>query len=138
MPGTRQTAGRNHGKTVQLSTRLRLYHWLTLTGYLGIMVLLVAWYGWLVPPEVVPANVLIIVLALPLFPPLRGLLHARPYTVAWSLFISLIYFIHGSVEAWSNGPARWLALLEVLLSILWMTAGIAFIRASNKTPATAP
>lgn len=119
---------------MQLNSRLRLYHWLTLTGYLGIMVLLVAWYGWLAPPEVLPANVVIVALALPLFAPLRGMLHGRPYTVAWSLFISLIYFIHGTVEAWSSEAARWLALLEVLLSLLWMAAGTAFIRASKKLP----
>jgi uncharacterized membrane protein len=121
---------------VQLKTRLQIFHGLTLTGYLGIMVLLVVWYGWLAPPGVLPANLVIIALALPLFAPLRGLLHARPYTVAWSLYISLIYFIHGTVEAWSNETARWLALLEVSLALLWMIAGTAFIRTSKKLATT--
>lgn len=123
---------------MQLNSQLRLYYWLTLSGYLGIMVLLLAWYGWLAPPETVPAKVIIVVLALPLFAPLRGLLHARPYTVAWSLFIALIYFIHGTVEAWSNEAARSLALLEVFLSIVWMTAGTAFIRTSKKLADAGP
>ena len=80
------------------------------------MVLLVVWYGWLAPPRFLSAPAVILILALPLFAPLRGLLHGRPYTVAWSLFLSLIYFTHGTVEAYSNGAARWLALTEVALS----------------------
>jgi uncharacterized membrane protein len=106
----------------------RLAHALTLFGYFGIMVLLPAWYGWLAPPALVPPQIAIAALGLPLFAPLRGLLHARRYTVAWSLFLSLLYFTHGCVEAWSAEHARWLALLEVALSLCWLGGGILFIR----------
>jgi len=109
----------------------RLWHALTLVGYLGIMALLPAWYGWLAPPQVVSAPVVIAILGLPLFLVLRGLLHARPRTVAWSLFLSLFYFTHGIVEAYSESQARWLALGEVILALCWITGGILFIRASK-------
>ncbi len=111
--------------------KARLYYALTLLGYLGIMVLLVAWYGWLAPPRLIPAPVAVLALGLPLFAPLRGLLHGRPYTVAWSLFLSLIYLTHGIVEAYSDNTARWLALTEVALSVCWMVGGILFIRTSR-------
>jgi uncharacterized membrane protein len=110
----------------------RLFYALTLIGFFGIMLLLPAWYGWLAPPTVVSPSVAILALGLPLFAPLRGLLHARSYTVAWSLFLSLLYFTHGCVEAYSAAEARWLALLEIALSLCWLGGGIAFIRSSNR------
>ena len=111
----------------------RLCHALTLLGYLGIMALLIVWYGWLAPPQVFSAPVVILTLGLPLFLVLRGLLHARPRAVAWSLFLSLFYFTHGIVEAYSNSQARWLALTEVALALCWIVGGILFIRASKGT-----
>ncbi|MFQ5643223.1 MAG: DUF2069 domain-containing protein [Thiogranum sp.] len=110
----------------------RLFYALTLFGYFGIMLLLPLWYGWLAPPGVVPPKIALIVLGLPLFAALRGLLHARPYTVAWSLFLSLLYFTHGVVEAYSAGDARWLALAEVALSLCWLAGGVLFIRAQAR------
>lgn len=112
--------------------KARLCYALTLLGYLGIMVLLVAWYGWLAPPQVFSAPVVISVLGLPLFLVLRGLLHARPRSVAWSLFLSLFYFTHGIVESYSDSQARWLALTEVALALCWIIGGILFIRASKR------
>ena len=112
--------------------KTRLCHALTLLGYLGIMALLIAWYGWLAPPQVFSAPVVISVLGLPLFLVLRGLLHARPRAVAWSLFLSLFYFTHGIVEAYSNSQARWLALTEVALALCWIVGGILFIRSSKR------
>lgn len=102
-----------------------------LVGYFGIMLLLPLWYGWLAPGGILPPRLALLVLGLPLFAPLYGLLHARRYTVAWSLFLSLLYFTHGSMEAWSNADARWLAVTEVLLSLLWFVAGIAWLRTTN-------
>ena len=126
MPGVGQTSRRNHRKTRALKPRL--FHALTLFGYFGIMLLLPVWYGWLAPPTVLSPRVALIVLGLPLFAPLRGLLHARSYTVTWSLFLSVIYFTHGVVEAYSDNDARWLALAEVALSLCWLVGGILFIR----------
>ena len=110
-----------------------LFYALTLFGYFGIMALLLAWYGWLAPASAVPTQLALIALGLPLFAPLRGLLHARRYTVAWSLFLCLIYFTHGIVEAYSDAEARWLALTEVALSLCWLVGGISFIRASKSS-----
>ena len=109
----------------------RALYALTLGGYFGIMLLLPLWYGWLAPPSLLPAQFALLMLGVPLFLPLRGLLHARRYTIAWSLFLSLLYFTHGCMEAWSNSEARWLALTEAGLALLWLGAGIAYLRASN-------
>jgi uncharacterized membrane protein len=114
-----------------MTTQARLFYALTLFGYFGIMLLLPVWYGWLAPPSRLPPQLALLALGLPLFAPLRGLLHARSYTVAWSLYLCLIYFTHGIVEAYSEAAARGLALTEVALSLCWLVGGIAFIRASS-------
>ena len=105
-----------------------------LGGYFGIMLLLPLWYGWLAPPGLLPAQLALVLLGAPLFLPLRGLLHGRRYTVAWSLFLSLLYFTHGSMEAWSNAAARWLALTEVALSLLWLIGGVIYLRTGKQPP----
>jgi uncharacterized membrane protein len=109
----------------------RLCYALLLGGYFGIMLLLPLWYGWLSPPQLVPPRLALVLLGLPLFAPLRGLLHARRYTVGWSLFLSLLYLAHGCMEAWSNADARWLALTETALALCWVTGGITYLRTTR-------
>lgn len=107
----------------------RFFWGLTLAGYFATMAMLTAWYGWLAPPRVLSPALVVTLLVVPLFAPLRGLLHARPYTVAWSLFLSLPYFAHGVIEAYSTPAARPWALVEIVATLCWMTAGTLFIRA---------
>ena len=109
----------------------RLSYALLLAGYFGIMLLLPLWYGWLSPPQLIAPRLALVLLGLPLFAPLRGLLHARRYTIAWSLFLALLYLTHGCMEAYSNAAARWLALTEVGLSLCWIAAGIVYLRSSR-------
>lgn len=109
----------------------RFAYTLLLAGYFGIMLLLPVWYGWLSPPQLVPPRLALVLLGLPLFAPLRGLLHARRYTVGWSLFLSLLYLAHGCMEAWSNPQARWLALGEAGLALCWVAGGIAYLRSTK-------
>ncbi|HHJ14757.1 MAG TPA: DUF2069 domain-containing protein [Gammaproteobacteria bacterium] len=114
-----------------MNSYARLWYALTLTGYFGIMVLLPVWIGWFRPPGLLRPSVVITLMALPLFPALRGLLHARRYTAAWSLFLAVFYFAHGVIEAWSEPVGRWGALAETALALLWLAAGIAWIRATS-------
>ncbi|WJW76067.1 DUF2069 domain-containing protein [Thiohalobacter sp. IOR34] len=99
-----------------------------LSGELGILALLVLWYGWLSPSPRLPAAFVLLLLGGPLLLPLRGLLHGRRYTVKWSLFLALGYFTHGVLEAYSTPADRWLALLEIGLSLLWFVGGIRYVR----------
>jgi uncharacterized membrane protein len=112
----------------------RIGYGLLLAGYFGIMLLLPVWYGWLAPPQLISAQLALLLLGLPLFMVLRGLLHVRRYTVAWSLFLSMLYFTHGAMEAWSNAAVRGLALLEVVLALAWLCGGILYLRSSNRRP----
>lgn len=111
----------------------RFLHALILTGHLGTLVLLVAWYSWLAPSSHFPVSLVLLVLVLPLFAPLRGLLHRRRYTIAWSCFLAPIYFTHGVVEAYVPGSTQHLGLLEVVFSSLWFLAGMAYVRMTARS-----
>jgi uncharacterized membrane protein len=106
----------------------RFLYALILTGHFGTLALLVAWYSWLAPSGHFPVSLVLLVLVLPLFAPLRGLLHRRRYTIAWSCFLALLYFTHGVVEAYVSEATRELGLLEVLFSSLWFLAGMVYVR----------
>ena len=106
---------------------------LALTGYFGTFALIVAWYGWLSPPTGLPVYIALLALGTPLLLPLRGLLHGRPYTYAWSLFLALGYLTHALIELYSTATDRPYALLELALSLLWFGAGIMYVRAMQRT-----
>jgi len=116
----------------------RFLYALTLFGYFGTLTLLTAWYGWLAPSTLFPAALVLLVLVAPLLFPLRGLLHGRKYTFAWSCFLALIYFTHGVMEAYSDDITRPLGLLEVLFSSLWFLAAMAYIKTHQQDTATSP
>lgn len=100
----------------------------TLGGWFGLFGLMILWFAWLAPPEHYPVSLAVLFMAGPLLFPLRGLLHGKPYTHAWTSFLALAYFTHGSVEAWVNAAERHFALLEVLLSLLLFTGAIFYAR----------
>lgn len=101
----------------------RITRAVTLGGWLALVLVLIGWYG-----IRDPAPLLLIALLIPLAFPLRGLLLGKPYTYAWTSLLILIYFIHGSVEAWANPASRGWALLEVALSVVIYTGAVVYAR----------
>lgn len=66
---------------------------------------------------------------LPLLIPLRGILNARRYTFQWASMLILLYLTEGLVRATSDhGPSQWLATGEVLLSLVFFSATVAYVR----------
>jgi uncharacterized membrane protein len=110
----------------------RGWYALTLLGYFGTFALLLAWYTVLAPSAHFPVALVLLVLVTPLLFPLRGLLHGRSYTFAWSAFLALLYFIHGVVEAFSMDAARHLGLMEVVLCTTWFAAAIMYVRTGQE------
>ena len=102
-----------------------------LIGAIGLLMLMPAWIFWFSPPINWAPWFLLMLSGVPLLPPLAGLLGGRPYTYAWTAFISMIYFTHGVVEAWAawaDSTVRWLALTEVLLAVLLYLGGVMYAR----------
>lgn len=108
---------------------------IALIGYFGTLILIVAWYGWLSPPRLLSPALVVLVLGTPLLLPLRGLLHGRPYTYAWSLFLALGYFTHGVIELYSTPSDRLFALAELAFTLLWFSAGTQYVRSLKRRTA---
>jgi len=115
-----------------MTKSLVLARWATLLGYFGLFTLLLAWFTLLAPSQQYPTSIVLIVFIGPLLFPLRGLLHGKKYTHAWTAFLVLLYFIHGVVESWANPAERGLALLEILFSLLLFFGCLFFIRLSSR------
>jgi uncharacterized membrane protein len=112
--------------------RTRVLYGLTLSGYFATLVLLTAWYTWLAPSAHFPVALVLVVLVLPLLTPLRGLLHGRSYTFAWSCFLALVYFTHGTVEGFSSPDTRLYGIAEALFTALWFCSAILYVRATSR------
>ena len=116
----------------------RFFYSLTLIGYFGTLIVLTAWYSWLAPAKHLPIAMVLLILIVPLLFPLRGLLHGRKYTFAWSCFLALLYFTHGVMEAYSDSVVRPLGLLEITFSTLWFISAMAYIKTTDKNQTTDP
>ncbi len=79
-----------------------------------------------------PISLMLLVFVGPLLLTLRGLLHGRTSTHVWTSMLVLLYFMHGIVEAWASPAERWLAVSEVILSIMLFTGCFYFVQLSKK------
>jgi uncharacterized membrane protein len=102
-----------------------------LTGFFGLFILLMLWNSILTTP-MLPVALMLIITVTPLLLPMRGMLKGNLKSCAWMAYISLIYFIHGSVEAYVNTSSRFYALLEVLLSLMIFLGSTFYIRLSKR------
>ena len=129
MSSTGKTVGRNSPKTKILNmSPAKRSSLITLTGYFGLLILLVLWYTILSPSANIPVFIMLIIFVVPLLFPLRGLLHERRYTHQWTSYVALFYLVHGLVEIYSTPPDRLLAGLEILFSLLLYTGCILYSR----------
>ncbi len=105
---------------------------LALASYFGLMITLISWITLPDHSDNYPTGALLIIALVPLLFPLRGLLHGRPYTHAWTTFLMLLYFTHGVGEVYSADGLHLYASLEVLFSSLTFVSSITFIKLNAK------
>jgi uncharacterized membrane protein len=115
---------------------VRLTRLLAVASVLALIALCLAWELWLAPLR--PGGSWIALKALPLVFPLAGLLKLRLYTYRWTSLLVWLYMLEGLTRAASDpAPSRWLALAEVILSLLLFAACVAHIqlrlRADHRT-----
>ena len=101
---------------------------LTVVSHLGLLTLLITWNVWLYPPTIFPVAAVLLFYIGPLLIPLRGLLHGRLYTHAWTHFLALFYFTVGVMIAAANLEERWYAIAQVVLSITLFMGSMMFVR----------
>ena len=83
----------------------------------ALVALQVIWHAWLFPPQLVPTSVVLALTVIPLLLPLFALRHVRR-ALLWVGMLSLFYFCHGVAEAWTLPGVRWVALAEIILTVL--------------------
>lgn len=121
--------------SIPWSTHTRRLYFFASSAYVALIILSLAWEGWLAPAKNLPAGFWLSVKTLPLLLPLFGLLHGRPYTYAWASMLVLLYFIEGVVLSYQFRAEALLlhatlpyALLEVLLSAGFTVLATFYVR----------
>jgi uncharacterized membrane protein len=95
-----------------------VFYWIATAGFFGLFALLMLWNTVFTPSSKFPVALMLLATVTPLLLPMRGFLDKKLKSCAWLAYISLIYFIHGCVEAYVNANTRPYALLEILLSLM--------------------
>jgi uncharacterized membrane protein len=108
------------------------FRWLALGSYFGLMITLIVWIVVIPHGENFPIGAWLIIGVVPFLLPLRGILHAKPYTHAWASFLMLFYFTHGIGELYSSGFTDLFPWLEVVLSCTSFIGMILYIRQNAK------
>jgi uncharacterized membrane protein len=100
---------------------------LAVVSLLALIALCLAWELWLAP--LIPGKPWFAIKALPLVFPLAGLLKLRLYTYRWTALLVWLYMLEGLTRVASDpAPSRWLALAEIILSLLLFAACVAHIQ----------
>lgn len=134
MPRHGSAAGGDWAKAGESMSRF--WYVVTLIGYFGLFALLLLWFCWLEPSNWLPVSLSVGLLVGPLLFPLRGLLHGRVYTCAWTSFLALFYFSMGVFQAAGPMQRPWLAWLEIGFSLLLFGGAVWYVRSCR--PVVAP
>ena len=109
----------------------RAFNLVALFSLLGLIVLALAWELRLAPLR--PGGSWLVLKALPLLLPLRGILAGRRYTHQWASMLALGYVAEGLVRVSSDrGPSAHLALIEVVLACAWFFGCVLYARVTRR------
>lgn len=111
------------------ATAARFARVLALAGFVILIVVLLAWHGWLARPRILPLPLVLGVLLLPLAAAAPGLYRGRSYTHAWVSLLSLAYFILAVDGIAAGVEPRWLAPAALSASIALFTGSVVYVRA---------
>ena len=100
-----------------MSTPVTANDRLGLAAWAALIVLQLAWHAWLFPAQTMPMALVVGITVIPLLLPLLALRDVRR-ALLWVGILSLFYFCHGVSEAWSAPGERWLAWIEIALTLL--------------------
>ncbi|NMK46027.1 DUF2069 domain-containing protein [Achromobacter sp. Bel] len=113
----------------ELNPRLRL---LASVSLFALIVLCVTWETVVAPVR--PGGSWLLLKALPLAFPLRGILRGNLYTYQWASMLSLLYLMEGAVRAMSD-PAPLSVMMawgEIVLSATFFLSAIFYVRPAKR------
>jgi uncharacterized membrane protein len=88
-----------------------------LVTWFALIALQFIWHAWLSPAQVIPLWLVLAIAVVPLLLPLFALGDVRR-ALLWVGILSLFYFCHGVSEAYSSRSDRWLAIAEIVLTLV--------------------
>jgi uncharacterized membrane protein len=101
----------------------------------ALLLLCLVWELWLAPLR--PGGSWLVLKVLPLLWIAPGITRGRMYIYRASTMLILAYFTEGVVRAWSDGGmSANLAAAEIVLSVVFFGAAIAWVRASRTVRST--
>ena len=112
---------------------------LTLASYVALILLILLWEGWAAPAPNAPPGIWVMLKAIPLLFPLRGLFRGRYRTYLLSTLLLLLYFTDGIVLTyvhWSEGLA-WnrplpYAIGELLIATSCLALALLYVKQAGK------
>jgi uncharacterized membrane protein len=115
-----------------ITARQKQFHLLACVSLIGLILLCILWEAWLAPVRA--GSFWLMLKALPLFIPLRGVLRKDNYTMQWTSMLIWLYFTEGIVRAYSdiNLLSVKLAWMEVILSVTYVTGVLGYLRPIKK------
>ena len=114
------------------------YQILALAAFIDLFILCVCWEWFLSPLR--PEGSWLILKALPLLLPMRGIWKGSVYTMQWASMLILLYITEGLVRISESGWNFYLAILETLLATIAFICLLMYLKpikaeakAKNKT-----
>jgi len=99
---------------------------------IALIFLCLAWETWLAPLR--PGGSWLMLKALPLLAPLRGVLHARVYTLQWAPMLILAYLTEGIVRGYADaGVGAWLGRAETALALTFFVSCLILVRTLRRS-----
>lgn len=99
---------------------------------IALIALCLLWELWLAPLR--PGGSWLVLKALPLLLPLRGVLKGNLYTLQWASMLILLYFMEGVVRAYSDPSPASVAMagIEIVLSFVFYLCSILYLRPAKR------
>ena len=110
---------------------IKLGRILTLLGYFSLLIGLFTWHLLIEPPAKHLISIIILLQLGPLMFPLRGLLHGKLYTHAWSMYLAIFYFVVGVWYAGSSEDLM-IGLFVIFTSLVFFLGTVIYTRYMGK------
>ena len=110
----------------KLPTNKNPYQILALAAFIDLFILCVCWEWFLSPLR--PEGSWLILKALPLLLPMRGIWKGNVYTMQWASMLILLYITEGLVRISESGWNFYLAILETLLATIAFICLLMYLR----------
>jgi uncharacterized membrane protein len=94
--------------------------------WIALLVLCVAWELWLAPIR--SGGSWLVLKALPLLLPLRGVWRGDVKSMQWALLLVLAYLMEGAVRAFEPAPYSTMAWIELFLASAFFVGAIVYVR----------